>query len=240
MIRLTQRDFQILEYLYENGVATFQQICDGFFKSPGSALLRIHHLKKFGFIESRSVSELKASRTQLILFGKKPHKAKIYQLAKAMRAKNPKNDFFLHPTMWKHQIQLGHMRMLLKSIFPHALFLNDSEIRENWKNYKSSDLREPIADLLIEYSDHGKYWKIAIEIERNLKTKEDYFSRFSLFKNSSFTHVIYFCDGEKVFNGISENSAWVRKIGVANLLSPKKIFQKSSGFQSIQNFLGKS
>lgn len=242
---LTTRDFEILEFLYHQGVGTFSQIRERFFSNNNSASIRLYQLRKNGFIESKRITELKTVSKSLYINAKKIpifnthsdlHKFKVYLLGERVRYKHQRNEGLSQPIMWKHQIELNQIRKVLEKELPGAKILGDPEIRSNFSSLQLAEVQgyhEAIADLHLE---KGRL-KVAVELERNLKSELEYYSRFLSYRDSSYTHVIYYCENEKVFDSISRQASSFFKIGVSLVISPKKIFQRSQGFQTLDQFL---
>lgn len=242
-MRLTTRDFNILVFLYEQGVATFRQIREKFFVSDSSAWVRLHILTKNRFIASKSISALKDVSQRCFLSAHEiflSHgsmalsKVKVYQLGDRFQSRFQGNEVLTQVEMWKHQVRLRPIGDLMKREMPDALILTDPEIREQWRHFKMGS-SELIPDLVIQSETH----KIAIELERNLKSENTYFGRFLAYRDSSYSHVIYFCESDRIFKALSQHTARFSKIGVASILSPEKIFRRSVGFETLGSFLGK-
>jgi hypothetical protein len=240
-LELTNRDFEILEYLYHQGISTLDQLTTQFFTSPVSARVRIHQLKKHGYLVARPLTDLKSvshavyrNVTDLSMFGDRSnlHKYRVYTLGERLKAEYPRFDDLTHPVMWKHQIQLGRIRSFLEKEFQGCSFLSDPEVRLFWGQFKMG-AEEVVPDLVMNY----RTLKVAIELERNLKSEVSYYSRFVSYKNSDYTHVLYFCEKERIFRSISDQASSFFKIGVSLILLPQKVFQKSFGFQPIDQFL---
>jgi hypothetical protein len=240
-MNLTDRDFEILEFLYQQGVATLKQLTDQFFQSAGSARVRIHQLIKNGYLDSRSLTELKTvSRSSYLMehnseiFGSRKdlHKYRVYSLGNRFKKSLYNTSSLIEPIMWKHQIQLNRIIKALKQSFPDAIYISDPEVRKRSETFTIAR-EEAIPDLVVQ----TKTLNIAIELERNQKSDLRYYSRFLFYKNSSYTHVIYFCENDVIFGEVAEQASSFFKVGVVLLISPHKVYQKSKGYHSILDFL---
>lgn len=240
-MELTNRDFEILEFLYHQGVATVSQLTEQFFSSHASALVRLGQLKRSGYLVSRPLTDLEtvsrsayrsAQKMDLFTGIGKLHKFRVYCLGEGLRKSHKRSDNLVQPILWKHQIQLNRILRVLTQKFPSAEIIGDPEVRHEGAHYKMGH-KEVIPDLVIR--DKGVC--LAVELERNLKSQPANYSKFVSYKHSAYTRVLYYCENEAIFESISNQSSTFLKIGVALILSPESVYQRSSGFKSLDQFL---
>lgn len=240
-MRLTSRDFDLLRFLGAQGVATANQLTERYFPSRKVCIKRLHVLRRGGLIESVPLSALSqvsiASFRQAVdllsLRSEEVWKHRVYRLSPKLQSRSAGGGSLADMKMWKHQIQLNGIRRIFEGLFPEAVILTDPEIRAEWRRFKvGSDM--PVADLVIRTG--GK--ELAIEVERTRKSETEYFRRFFKYESSWYSHVLYFCESEEVFNKVAELSKRVSKIGVSRLMSPELVYRKEDGFQSLGAFIG--
>src|SRR4051812_28418119 len=111
-MRLTQRDFEILEYLAAQGVATAKQLTRKFFPSYQAFKTRMKLLRGVGLVESSPLSTLKelsesSYRTSLFLVDAPRaslRKFRVYRLGERFNRKWPEVRKLSDLKMWKHQL----------------------------------------------------------------------------------------------------------------------------------------
>lgn len=135
--------------------------------------------------------------------------------------------------MWKHQLQLNGIRNLAEDWFPDAQILTDPDIRAEASRFKMGR-EQPVPDLVIRFKKN----EIALEIERNAKSQIVYLLRFLDYRDSQYSHVLYFCESQSIFNQVARAARGVSKIGVSRLLAPELVFQSEQGFMPTREFLG--
>ena len=238
---LTDRDFELLCFLGSHGVATADELTKRFFPSYGSFKKRMCALRQEDLVESLSLSRLKEislkSYTQaarvLDVPQYKIRNMKVYRLAERLRKDMHSSGGLTEVKMWKHQVQLGKVLAILESLLPKASILTDPEVREELAPYRMT--RNPAIPDLVVRDGHRV---IAVEVERNVKNKDEYRDRFNYYEDSSYTHVLYFCETDVVFQKVVERAARYHKVGVAKIIRANLVYQEFSGFRPIEAFLG--
>lgn len=239
-MRLTERDFDLLTYLAAQGVATANQLTDKFFQSRKTCQTRLHYLKQADLVESLPLTTLKSvsfgSYRQAIdilsLSTQDVWKFRVYRLTKRLRHRRAGAESFAEPIMWKHQLQLNGVRKIVEDWFPGATILTDPDIQAEARRFKMGR-DQPVADLVIRTCDR----EIAVEVERTPKTETEYYLRFIDYRDSHYSHVLYFCESDRLFNKVAKLSNGINKIGVSRLLAPETVFQYGAGFVSTKSFL---
>ncbi len=240
-IRLTVRDFEILEFLFAQGLATPLQIRERFFCSRTSCDKRLHFLAAAGLVESRSVKELKvkAPRSSVdvpgILEIGNPHLAKyrVFGLGPRFRNRRQSKEFVANPLWWQQQIQINRLKKFCSDWFPGAKILANIDVRqEHYRVGGAQDVVTPVLAIRIGNLE------IAIEWERSFKSPRVYFERFRSYQSSAYTHVVYFCETEDIFKKVADLAANFKKIAVTSVLMNRIVFQERTGFRRLQDFLG--
>lgn len=239
-MRLTERDFDLLTYLAAQGVATSAQLTERFFPSETRCQVRLHQLKKAQLIESLPLTTLKSvslgtykqAVDVLALSAQDVWKFRVYRLAERLRRRRAGAESFSEPIMWKHQLQLNGIRNLVEKWFSHAIVLTDPDIQSEDRRFRLGR-NAPVPDLVVRTNQR----EIAIEVERTQKTETEYHLRFLDYRDSSYSHVIYFCENERLFNKVANLANGIAKIGISRLLAPETVYQKDAGFVATKTFL---
>jgi len=239
-MHLTERDFDLLTYLAAQGVATADQLTERFFPNKNTCQERLHWLKRANLVESLPFTTLKSvslgtyrQAIDILSLSKQDiWKFRVYRLTERLRKRRAGAESFGEPIMWKHQLQLNGIRKFAEDWFPEAVILTDPDIQAEERRLKMGRSL-PVADLVVRTARR----EIAIEVERTRKTETEYHLRFLDYRDSHYSHVLYFCEGERLFNKVAELANGIAKIGVSRLLSPHTVFQQGSGFVSTRAFL---
>lgn len=239
-MRLTERDFDLLTYLAAQGVATADQLTERFFPSRKTCQARLHWLKRADLVEALPLTTLKSvslgtyrqAIDVLSLAKQDVWKFRVYRLTERLRRRRAGAESFAEPIMWKHQLQLNGIRKLAEDWFPNAVILTDPDIQAEERRFKLGRSL-PVADLVVRIEGR----EIAIEVERTHKTETEYHLRFIDYRDSHYSHVLYFCESERLFNKVAALSNGIEKIGVSRLLAPHTVYRQSSGFVSTKAFL---
>ncbi len=239
-MRLTNRDFELLGYLKEQGVATAEQLTRTFFPSRIAFRVRISSLIKFGVIESVPIqsgefevpSRLLEMRLRVHDKGGAWHRMRIYRINPKIFGKTADESPLSEPIFWQHQIGLNEIRAQLKGILPGGLFLSDSETKSEWArfNFKSEI---PIPDLVWRKADIA----LAFEFERTNKGELRYFDRMSKYQRSAYQRVVYFANNESIAEVLRRCCARFVKVGVTPIANISKTFVGLNGVQSLNDFL---
>lgn len=245
-MRLTERDFDLLRYLAEQGVASSRQLAEKFFPTQRALQTRVAILAQQGLIESVPLTAMKAFSQQSYfhtatdLLGASRSdiwKYRIYRLGERFKKKWPSTAKLADVKMWRHQLMVNEIRSVFEKKFPDALFLNDPQVLEEWRhwaNWKSGDFSDvPIPDLTVRVGD----LQIAIEIERNLKAETTYFTRFIRYESSQYSHVLYYCESERVFKTVSKLARSFEWMAFARFGTIHEIYRLMGGWTKLDAFL---
>ncbi|OFZ80663.1 MAG: hypothetical protein A2583_13595 [Bdellovibrionales bacterium RIFOXYD1_FULL_53_11] len=245
-MRLTERDFDLLRYLAEQGVASARQLAQKFFPSVASFRTRIGFLNRADLVESVPITALKELshssyfETATDVLGASRQnvcKYRVYRLGQRFGKKWPHTGRLSDIKMWRHQLMVNELRAVFEKKFPRALFLNDPQAIEEWRLFQrsgpadSSDLAIP--DLTVRVDDLN----IAIEIERTQKAEREYFGRFFKFRDSDYTHVIYYCATERIFKMVSKLARCYEWMAVARFGTIHEVYRLWPGWIKLDEFL---
>ena len=180
---LTERDNRIINLLQQQDFCFYKDISNNFFPSSATASLRLKKLQRQGLITVEPIYS--------------PHFNKIMDKASMPFIGNNKKVVYLNNkfkiqkrrfSKWKikHQLLLFSLKERLEKLLnKKALFENDvRDLRETFYSRKW----EPLPDLYIQ----GGGYKLAVELELHIKSKDRYIRKSSDYRKSSFTHVLYF------------------------------------------------
>jgi hypothetical protein len=237
---LTERDFAMLCHLGKHGVSTSSQLTDLFFPSLLMFRKRVRLLIQENLVRAVPLQQLKDLSVQsyrqaasvLGVSTRSMHLVTVYMLADHLRAGICAHSGLTDVKMWKHQYQVARVAEVVGQLLPGATVLNDPEIKREILRYRKID--ESVVPDLVFRSDH---YNVAVEIERNYKNHSEYRGRFNYYEDSAYSHVLYFCESDELFERISERAATYDKVGVVRILNPDLVFQRARGFVSLRSFL---
>mgnify|MGYP001569351909 FL=1 len=140
LIALTPRDVDVLAFLHSQGVATFDQLCRGYFHSDASCRMRLSKLVRAGYIESVPISSgvravpsrMRELRAQIRQSGSEFQKMRVYRVGpRLLRSRNSRRPLLGEPIFWQHQLGLGEILPAVKSILPQGgVLLSDTQLRQ--------------------------------------------------------------------------------------------------------------
>ena len=114
-MRITNRDTEVLEFLYKQGVALSSQLCERFFPSDEACKRRLSMMIKAGLIESVRIidhqnvipSRFLPLFQKMKISGSSRAKLKVYRLGAELRAKEKHTQTIATPIFWMHQLELN-------------------------------------------------------------------------------------------------------------------------------------
>lgn len=237
-IVLQERDKKIINFLKSQGAATLEQL-HIFFPNYKLASRRIIKLEKAGVlkgylpVEAVGFNEIKSKYLPVLLDIRLKQSTKIFKLSPTYLTFFTENAKFATRIMTLHQLMLNDVRFFLEKIFKDNLFLNDVDIHIMAKTYNN---KEPLVPDLTIVS--GKF-KIAIELERNLKSKSQYSVRMARYSASSFTHILYFYTKESYLETLINCSRPYRNIGFVDIFTKDMVYSNALGKLKFQEWLQK-
>lgn len=230
-MELRKRDKLIIETLINQDYCFYKDISRKFYPSDSSASHGLKRLIKGGFISVEPVEKVKRegslddlsfnflrNNKKALLLGDK------YQV---LRAK-------VSPWKKTHQLLLFSLKERLEKLLKtRAVFENQiRDLKETLYNGKY----EPVPDLYFK----GKDFKLAIELELNIKAKRRYFLKMSEYRNSSYSHVLYVTANGKKMDRLIKNFSYGKYIAIAHYLRlEEEIYSKSYGRMKLPEFLNK-
>lgn len=237
-IVLQERDRKIIEFLKSQGAATLEQLLI-FFPNYKLASRRIIKLEKAGIIkgylpvQAVGFNEIKNKYLPVLLDIRLRPSTKIFKLSPIYLGFFTENAKFATRVMTLHQLMLNDVRFYLEKIFKDNLFLNDVDIHFMAKTYNN---KEPLVPDLTIISGH---FKIAIELERNLKSKSQYSVRMARYSASAYTHVLFFYSKESYLETLINCSRPYRNIGLVDIFTKDMVYSNAFGKLKLHDWLVK-
>ena len=231
-MKLSERDKAIMNHIRKQDFCFYKDILKMFFPSYASGSRRLNKLKRYGYLTIENLKEknlLKVlDKGSLALV---EGRSKIVYLQKSHLSNF--EYIRLSRTKINHQVLLFSLKeQLEKILLLPAVFEN--EIRENRYTLESGD-HEPYSDLYFK----GRGFKLAVELELNIKSQNRYDIKIIDYKNSSFSHVLYVVGSLKKKDKLLEYFAYKDGIGISHYGEPGVVFSYSFGKTSLWDWLNK-
>lgn len=239
---LSLRDLALCHYLRVNGVARYELAIEKFYRDRDSGRKRIKLLAQFGMIEVCLLAELHGIAPllkQLLLefgFTKRLDGIKFLRLGSKLRD-NATHSFqkFSDYEYWAHQFIVTEAENSLRKSFPNSKVTAESELLFQSVLAKLPENYYP--DLIIESGmGQGSKLKIGIEIERTRKAKKRLESKLRHYRNSSYTHVVYFCGTPEIAHLVMNQGRMDSKLAVGLIPDFSTVFNRNGQPISIGNF----
>ena len=132
-----------------------------------------------------------------------------------------------------HQVLLFSLKEKLQGILQAPAFF-ENEIKERRGTLESGG-HEPYPDFYFE----GVDFKLAVELELNIKSKNRYDLKTIDYSNSSFSHVLYVVGTLHKKNILLELFAYKDGIGISHYAEPENVFSYSYGKTSLNEWIKK-
>ena len=239
-IVLQPRDKKVLDLLRDQGFASFEQLRERYFPNIKRCSKRLRLMEKHNYLKSYTLKEYFAKQDSkgffphLLALGLKGG-SKIYILSTTYRKLIPETNRLLKPDLCLHQLILNRVRFFLEDSIADARFmLSDPQIKV-LSDFSSGRRKEFTPDISVESSRYI----IAVELERTVKSNNRYASRFWFYKDSVYTHVLYYYVNEAHLKMIMKQSGQMRKVGFAHYLRPDQILTKAWGYLSLYEWIEK-
>ena len=227
---LTQRDELIIETLKEQDFCFYKDIEKSFFSSRYSAYNRLNDLEKHGYIAIRTLKSLcfqkELDNSCLNFIGMNRKYICLDEKDEALRRKVSK---------WKirHQLLLFSLKDRLEKL------LNVSVTFEN----KVKDLKHTLYDRAFEplpdFYFKGEDYKLAVELELHLKSKNRYSFKMSEYRKSNYSHVLYVVANAKKITRLVRAFKYYRYIGITHYTKPEDVVSYWYGNISLSEWLKK-
>ena len=226
-MRLTIRDKLIIETLQHQEFCFYKDICKNFFPSKSSASQSLKRLMKSGHIilePARNLNSRSFDDLSLSLFVNNHFIVRLGERYKLIKRETGS---------WKkrHQVLLFSVKERLEKLLREpAIF--EIQIRE-LRNTLHNGRDEPLPDFYLK----GKNYKLAVELELNLKSQDRYFRKMIDYKNSRFTHVLYIATHIKSLQRLSGIFRYRKYIAVSHYSNVTEIISHRYGRQPLSCWL---
>lgn len=238
-IILQKRDRDILNFLRNNGFATFSQLRTKFFVSDSTASMRLNALVRANVISKAKFCDLlKEHQNSNFIPG--IIEIAINSNAIVFRLSSIFQDSFTHSSkvsdfrMLVHQLILNEISIYFERQMPGSKAIVDLE---TWQKLSSIGNSQPLLpDLIVESNEN----RIAVELERTTKSKIEYITRMTRYSQSNFTHVLFYYTNDRQLELFMSVVGPFRKIGFVNYFDCEHVFSKYFGKISLQEFLNLS
>ncbi len=242
-IRMLPRDWELLEYVETQGFATLSQLRKRFFNRKANCSMRLKKLLAFKYLEKKPlfdffITEAKRGIGQTYF----PHilnlnispKQQVYFINRDYSKGFGKSKKLFKPSMVLHQLILNELRNYLDQEIVHKMMLNDPKLQIA-SSIQIGRNPEIVPDLSYEYESI----KIAIELERTVKGMVRYFHRFNFFRDSIYSHVIYYYTDEAQLKPLLKRAGSSRKFAFAHYKAPNELYSNVYGPLRLNDFIHK-
>jgi len=241
-IRLTDRDWGLLAYLEEQGFATQDQLSKEFFNSKVTCRLRLGKLGEHGYIERTTLPEalrIQRLNSKSAIF---PHilnlnvsrNTPLYYINRSYSKGFGKSRKLFKPNLVIHQLILNEVRSFLDKTLSPKWLLNDPRLAL-LSDIQYGRNREIIPDLSYEWDEH----KVAIELERTCKSAHRYSLKLHEFRDSIYSHVIYYYTRETILKSLIRRSERNRQVAFAHYKAPNELYSPAFGVLTLNEFIEK-
>ena len=226
-MRLTPRDKLIIETLRNQDFCFYKDICKSFFPSKSSASQSLKRLVDSGHIILEPIEKFEGNTfddLSLSLFAKNHFIVRLGDKYKLMKRT---------PSVWKkkHQLLLFSIKERLEKLLGvSAVFEN--QIRDLKETLYNGDY-EPLPDFYLK----GEDYKLAVELELNLKSQGRYFLKIAEYKKSRFTHVLYVATHIKSLQRLLRTFHYRKYIAIAHYSEVEEVVSHRYGKQSLPEWL---
>lgn len=237
---LQDRDRKILHLLRDQGFASFEQIQERFFPTVKKCSQRMILLEKSSYVVSRRIKDYLSQEESKGFF---PHllglgingNAKIYFLSTPYRKLISETNRLLKPDLCLHQLLLNKIKFYLEDNISDARFLLSDPQVKILSEFQSGRRKEFTPDISVEHTNYI----MAVELERTIKSKNRYLARFWYYKDSTYTHVLYYYVNKAHLSMLLKQAGTARKFGFAHYLRPNQILSKAWGYLELREWMDK-
>ncbi len=177
---LSEKEKDIIHFVGNQEFCFLSDIRKKFFRSDSACSQKISKLRNNDFLSMIRVNQTKLKS----LFSQIPSNRKIIYLNKKGLRKIHKKR---RPSFYKatHQVLLFQVKEKLERLLEQK-GLYENELK-NLKGTIYESFEEPYPDFVIK----GDSYKLAVELELNLKSLDRYEKKIASYLRSSYTHILY-------------------------------------------------
>ena len=230
-MELRKRDKLVIEALINQDYCFYKDISKKFYPSLSSASHGLKRLIEGGYISVEPVKELKGNRAlDDLSFNFLRNNKKALRLGEKYKVLREK----VSPWKKTHQLLLFSLKERLEKLLGVRAFFENQirDLKETLYNGK----HEPLPDLYLQ----GEGFKLAIELELNIKSKSRYYLKMAEYRNSSYSHVLYVTANGKKMDRLIRNFSYGKYIAISHYLRlEEEVFSKRYGKMTLLEFLKK-
>lgn len=239
-IKMQTRDWDLLRFIEEQGFVSYRQIRENFFEHQPTCSNRLIDLVRTKYLSCEPLLNFFQKNKESGYFF--PHllnlnidpREKVYFLNRNYARGFGKSQKLFKKNMILHQLILSGLRLELQNSIEFKQINNDP-ILHILNGIQPGRNREIIPDMCFEYDNI----KIAIELELTLKAQAKYSQRFSYYRDSIYTHIIYYYSDEAYLRNLIKKASFDPKFAFAHYKTPKDLFSNVLGRISLGDFLFK-
>lgn len=225
-----------MKFLKNNGFSTFSQIRRKFFISDSTASMRLNALINANILSKKRFCDLiKEPRNSkyipgIIEISINPNSL-VYRLSTVFQETFSQSSKVSDTRMLMHQLMLNDVSTQLEFQFPKAKVFVDLETSQS--RVSIGNKQPLIPDLVVEIDTK----RIAIELERTTKSRNEYISRMTRYNHSDFTHVLFYYSRDRQLDLLMNIVGPYRKIGFVNYFDRNYVSSKYFGKKPFHEFL---
>lgn len=242
MISLTPRDLQIVNFLKDQGFATYDDLRLRFFGKKSVTSRRLGILSTNGIIKSQNIYDIFGIDKNTLYFPylvqlKISPKHRIFSLGESMLRSMNSGKAMQRKNMVFHQLFLNHALYFLEKAFPSAMILTEQMINALVINQPGRK-KEIAPDLTLEFiGKSGQKIKIAVELERTIKEKNRYLQKSDYFDRSIYTHVWYIGLTDKSLKSLQKKTLARRKYGFSHISRMETVLSSEYGYLGFSDWI---
>ena len=237
MIELTKRDLKLIEFLANQGFATFAQIQKHYFPDKYSTSRRLGILNENKIVKKQSINDIFKQSGRFfpcLLQMKISSKQSIYSLGDVMIRTHAKSLSMQKANMLLHQLFLNNVLMFIKGEFPNDVkILTEQEIKEQATDNFGRKKLAP--DLSVEM---GRT-KIAVELERTIKSKTRYQNKIYQFDRTIYSHVWFIVLDDKHLGLLRKKIPSDYKYGFSHIKDLNTVISREFGTLDLLDWVTK-
>ena len=220
-MRLSKRDKQIINFIRKQDFCFYKDIVS-FFPSYSTASRRLNKLSNYGYLV---IEGIQSKRFESLLDEKSLNVIGCNRKIIYLKKSHLSSYEYLRLSRYKinHQVLLFSVKKKLEGILSLPAYF-ENEIKER-RGTLESGAHEPYPDFYFR----GKDFKLAVELELNIKSKNRYDLKTIDYSQSSFSHTLYIVGTLKKKNKLLELFAFKDGIGIAHYAEPENVFSYSYG-----------
>lgn len=241
MIQLTPRDLGIVNFLRDQGFATYDDLRLRFFGKKSVTSRRLQILCKEGIIRSQNIYEVFGMDRNTLYFPylvqlKISPKHRIYTLGVTMLRSLNFGKTMQRKNMVFHQLFLNHVLYFVEKHLPGSIVMTEQMINAI-STSQPGRKREIAPDMTVEFERGKQKIRIAIELERTIKDRARYLQKSDHLDRSIYSHVWYIGLTDKSVKTLQAKMLARRKYGFSHISTLHNVLSPELGLRSFEEWL---